>query len=58
MEERWDPERDGPEVVALLEAFLVSHVLETGNRFWKKEVLIKSNKSNGKKASNLFGNGG
>jgi hypothetical protein len=25
MEERWNPERDDPEVVALLEAFLVNH---------------------------------
>jgi len=30
MEERWDPERDDPEVVALLEAFLVNHVF--GNK--------------------------
>jgi hypothetical protein len=58
MEERWNLERDDPEVAALLEAFLVNHVLETRNRFSKKEVLIKSNKSNDEKASNLFGNGG
>ncbi len=36
MEERWDPERDDPEMVALLEAFLVNHVLGTRNRFsWR-----------------------
>jgi hypothetical protein len=28
MEERWDPERDDPEVVALLEAFLANHVVD------------------------------
>jgi len=33
MEERWDPERDDPEVVTLLEAFLINRVLETRNRF-------------------------
>jgi hypothetical protein len=33
MEERWNPERDDPEVVALLEAFLVNHVLRIRNRF-------------------------
>jgi hypothetical protein len=40
MEERWNPERDDPEVVALLEAFLVNHVLETRNRFSWSEIFI------------------
>ncbi len=39
MEERWDPERDDPEVVALLEAFLVNHVWEQGTGFLD-EVFI------------------
>ncbi len=33
MEERWDPERNDPEVVALLEAFLVNTVWGQGTGF-------------------------
>ncbi len=36
MEERWNPQRDDLEVVTLLEAFLVKHVLGTRSRFsWR-----------------------
>ena len=40
MEERWNPERDDPEVVALLEAFLVNHVLGTRNRFFWRDFYF------------------
>jgi hypothetical protein len=42
MEERWDSERDDPEVVALLEAFLVNQVWGTRNRFSRREFYFSS----------------